>query len=144
MFRFNRFKLIKLIGAMVVAAAVAGSCAILAVKTATARETDAVNAAKYDCDRACLQQISDSYFDALAQHNPSAAPFAADVKYSETGRVMKIGEGLWRTAGKPTYRMEIFDPETANRAAWYPHIPCTPPPGGVDDEQRYMSSADVA
>jgi hypothetical protein len=25
---------------------------------------------------------------------------------------------------------------SANVAALYPHIPCTPPPGGVDDEQR--------
>ena len=24
---------------------------------------------------------------------------------------------------------------SADRAAKYPHIPCTPPPGGVDDEQ---------
>jgi hypothetical protein len=22
------------------------------------------------------------------------------------------------------------------RAAWKPHMPCTPPPGGVDEEQR--------
>ena len=35
------------------------------------------------------------------------------------------------------------DPQTparsrrrADRAAWYPHIPWTPPPGGVDEEQR--------
>src|ERR1041385_493396 len=25
---------------------------------------------------------------------------------------------------------------SADRAALYPHIPCTPPPGGVDAEQR--------
>lgn len=96
------------------AVAIAASCAvgILLLHATPARATDADDAAKYDCDRACLQQISDSYFDALAQHNPSAAPFAPDVKYSETGRVLKIGDGLWRRAGKPTYRMEIFDPQT--------------------------------
>jgi len=112
MFRFDQSRINKLIGALAVAAAVAGSCAMLSVETARARATDAADAAKYDCDRACLQQISDSYFDALAQHNPAAAPFASGAKYSETGRVMKIGEGLWRQAGKSTYRMEIFDPET--------------------------------
>src|SRR5207249_590722 len=31
----------------------------------------------------------------------------------------------------------------ADRAAWYPHIPCTPPPGGVDDEQMYKPSDGV-
>ncbi len=29
-----------------------------------------------------------------------------------------------------------FKRDSAMRAAWYPHIPCTPPPGGVDDEHR--------
>jgi hypothetical protein len=33
---------------------------------------------------------------------------------------------------------------TAIAAALYPHIPCTPPPGGVDDEQILISFADVA
>jgi hypothetical protein len=126
MFRLNRFNVIKLIAVLVLALAVAGSCVLLAVKAAPVQTTDAVDAAKYNCDRACLQQISDSYFEALAEHNPSAAPFAADVKYSETGRVTKIGEGLWRAAGKPTYRMEIFDPQTGGIG-----IDAVVPDGGV-------------
>ena len=77
-----------------------------------ARATDITDAAKYNCDRACLQQIADLYFKALAQHDPSMAPFAPNVRYSETGKVLKIGEGLWQHAGAPTYRLEIFDPET--------------------------------
>ena len=31
----------------------------------------------------------------------------------------------------------------AARAAWYPLMPCTPTPGGVDDEQRNTLSIDV-
>ena len=93
---------------------------------ARARATDATNAAKYDCDRACLQQISDKYFEALAKHDPSVAPFAPDVRYSETGKVLKIGEGLWQHAGAPTYRLEIFDPETGGIG-----IDAVVPDGGV-------------
>ena len=32
----------------------------------------------------------------------------------------------------------------ARRAAWRPPMPCTPPPGGVEDEHRYTPSIGVA
>lgn len=32
----------------------------------------------------------------------------------------------------------------ATPAANTPHIPCTPPPGGVDEEQMYSRGLDVA
>ncbi len=108
------------------AIAVAAPCAILAAGITPAHATDAADAAKYNCDRACLQQISDLYFEALAQHNPSMAPFAPNVRYSETGQVLKIGEGIWQHAGAPTYRLEIFDPQTGGIG-----IDAVIPDGGV-------------
>jgi hypothetical protein len=101
-------------------------CSALAAEVPPARATDAADAAKYNCDRACLQQISDLYFQALAQHNPSMLPLAPNVKYSETGRVLKVGEGLWQHAGAPTYRLQIFDPETGGIG-----IDAVVPDGGV-------------
>lgn len=86
--------------------------AFVTAKAAYAAPTDAEDAAKYNCDRECLSKIADLYLDALAQHNPSMLPLAPNVKYSETGHVLKIGEGLWKTAGAPTYRLQIFDPQT--------------------------------
>jgi hypothetical protein len=77
-----------------------------------ARATDAADAAKYNCDRACLKGIADLYFQALAQHNPALLPLAPNAKYTETGAVVKIGDGLWRTAGPVGYRLEIYDPES--------------------------------
>jgi hypothetical protein len=88
------------------------ACALFVAEAPPARATDAADAAKFNCDRACLQHISDLYFEALAHHNPAMAPFAPDARYSETGKVLKIGEGLWQHAGAPTYRLEIFDPQT--------------------------------
>jgi hypothetical protein len=93
-------------------AVVAWLCAVLAVTVASGAATDSADAAKYNCDRECLAKISDLYFQALAQHNPSLLPLAPDVKYTETGRVLKLGEGLWKDAGAPTYRLQIFDPQT--------------------------------
>ncbi len=108
------------------AISVAALCVMLAVGAAPTLATDAADAAKFNCDRACLQQISDRYFAALAQHDPSMAPFAPNVRYSETGKVLKIGEGLWQHAGAPTYRLEIFDPETGGIG-----IDAVVPDGGV-------------
>jgi hypothetical protein len=67
-------------------------------------------AAAPDCDRKCLQQVADLYFDALAQHQPTLLPLAPDVKYTETGRPLKLGEGIWKNAAKPTYRFDLLDP----------------------------------
>jgi len=84
--------------------------------TWTTSMTPATAASANDCDRACLKQISDQYFEAMAQHNPSSLPLSPEVKYTETGKVLKLGEGIWKKAGKPTYRLELFDPETGGIA----------------------------
>lgn len=69
-------------------------------------------AAQDSCDRDCLKQITDRYFEALAQHSPAGLPLAAAFKATENGQPVKLGEGLWKTAGRTTYRMDTFDPET--------------------------------
>jgi hypothetical protein len=57
-------------------------------------------------------QDGSSAFDAVAKHDPSLLPLSPDIKYAETGRFIKLGEGIWKNAGAPTYRMELFDPQT--------------------------------
>lgn len=94
------------------AVAVAVLWPAFATGATAARPTDAEDAAKYNCDRECLKHISDLYFEALAQHKPSLLPLAPNVKYTETGKVLRVGEGLWKNAGAPTYRLEVFDPQT--------------------------------
>ena len=84
----------------------------VAARASGAAATDADAAAKYNCDRECLKKVADLYYQALAAHNPSLLPLAPAAKYTETGAVVKIGEGLWRAAGTPSYRLEIYDPET--------------------------------
>lgn len=95
-------------------AAIAGAVLWMCVASAAGAPsaTDATEASKYNCDRACLKKVADLYYQALAAHNPSLLPLAPGAKYSETGAAVKIGEGLWRTAGAPSYRLEIYDPET--------------------------------
>ncbi len=65
------------------------------------------------CDRACLARHTDAFFIALAAHDPSRLPLSKDVKYTETGIVKPIGQGVWKTIeGMPRYRLNLYDPET--------------------------------
>lgn len=67
-------------------------------------------AAAKPCDRACLGNLLNQYLKAMVAHDPSALPVSKDVRYTENGKVMKLGEGLWRTAsGIGSYRQDILD-----------------------------------
>jgi hypothetical protein len=71
-----------------------------------------------DCDSACLKGFVDGYFEALAERDPSKLPVAAEVKYTENGRVIELGQGFWHTAGEAIrYRDYVLDPETGGAAA---------------------------
>lgn len=69
-----------------------------------------------DCDRECLVGHLDAYLAAQAANDPAGLPFAANVVVSENNEVIAPGEGFFRTAGEPTYRLDIADPETGGVA----------------------------
>jgi hypothetical protein len=114
------------VGVAVPATALAALWVCFGAGAGRARATDASDSAKYNCDRECLKKISDLYFQALEQHNPSLLPLSPNVRYTETGQALKLGEGLWRGAGAPSYRLELYDPETGGIG-----IDAVVPDGGV-------------
>jgi len=62
------------------------------------------------CDRACLESYVDRYLDALVAHQPSLVPLAPDVRFTEDGQQLVIGDGLWRTMrAKGRYRLFVTD-----------------------------------
>src|SRR5690348_15083926 len=74
------------------------------------------------CDRACLNRFIDKYFDALLSHCTCNVSFAPDVKYTENGESVKLGEGIWKTfTGRGTYRVYLADPATGE-AGYYGDI----------------------
>jgi len=65
-----------------------------------------------DCDRACLYDIADRYFDAMVKKDLSRAPVSPHVKFSENGVLLQVGDGLWNTiSGIRGYDLKIADPE---------------------------------
>ncbi len=62
------------------------------------------------CNRQCLEGFVDRYLDALVKHDPKAVPLAANVRFTENGQRLTIGDGLWRSMkAKGTYRLFVSD-----------------------------------
>ena len=64
------------------------------------------------CDRSCLENWIDRYFDAVIDNDPDSLPMADTVRFTEDGVRLAIGDGLWNT------RMSfISGPRMANFAS---------------------------
>src|SRR5690606_29969785 len=72
-----------------------------------------------ECDRACLETLVDDYLSALAARDPSGLTLAGDVRFTEQGVHLDVGQGLWRTAdGVGTYRHVVADPQMGQVGAY--------------------------
>jgi hypothetical protein len=78
-------------------------CALLSVGAVVAK-------AASDCDRACLEGYVDQYLDAVIADQPSMVPLAKNVRFTEDGVRLLIGDGLWNTMrAKGKYRLFVTD-----------------------------------
>jgi len=67
-------------------------------------------AAAEGCDRACLAGMMTQYIDALVARDASKLPLADTVRFTEDGRQIKLGEGLWKTVtAKGQFRQDFLD-----------------------------------
>jgi hypothetical protein len=58
------------------------------------------------------------YIDALVAHDPSMLPLAANVRFTEDSKAMKLGEGLWKTVtAKDVFRQDYLDTKKQVAAA---------------------------
>lgn len=58
------------------------------------------------CSRAALKSAVDGYFTGLAARTASSLPVAPNVKFTENGKISKVGQdGLWKTAGMLKFRV---------------------------------------
>ena len=62
-----------------------------------------------NCDRTCLLDMLTTYTDALVKHDPSPLPVTADVRVTENGQLIKLGDGLWKTAASFSYKQSFVD-----------------------------------
>jgi hypothetical protein len=100
--------------------AVGAVCLLLAMPAGAQSYGERSALPRIDCDRACLEGFAKSYVAALAARDPSRAPFAKNVKFTENSIELPIGDGLWGTvtSADPAAGMIPADLETAN-VAWF-------------------------
>jgi hypothetical protein len=69
------------------------------------------------CGRTCLQGFVDQYLDAWIARDPKRLPLTANVKYTENGQRLELGDGSWNVAtGKGKYRLWVPDTQTGQVA----------------------------
>lgn len=66
------------------------------------------------CGRACLAGLADDYLEALVAHDHSRVAVARELKMTENGAPMRLGEGLWRTASNlGSYLVYVIDTDSS-------------------------------
>lgn len=69
------------------------------------------------CTRELLKGTIEAYFKALAAHDPSTLPVADNVKFTEDGATLELGEkGLWKSAGAVKHTHSALDTEECQSA----------------------------
>src|SRR6202167_420744 len=64
------------------------------------------------CDRACLTGLLDQYLNAMVANDSKKAPFAPNIKYTESAARLPLNEGLCFTAaGLTDYKVVLADPQ---------------------------------
>lgn len=71
------------------------------------------------CDRACLEGYIDKVLDAMIEHDPGKLMLSKNVRYTENGVELILGDGLWNTAsGRGNYSIYVCDPD-AGQVGFY-------------------------
>jgi len=77
---------------------------------AGATESQAAKSSNAACDRECLSGFITQYLDAMIAHKPELLPAAANARFTEDCKEMKLGEGLWKSVSRlQDYRRDILD-----------------------------------
>ncbi|KAF4624988.1 hypothetical protein G7Y89_g13180 [Cudoniella acicularis] len=78
------------------------------------------------CDRKCLEDLVDQVVQAMLAHDVARLPLSLNVRYSENGMFLALGDGLWETLtnisipgnGTDSYAARFADPATSTAGYW--------------------------
>ncbi len=71
------------------------------------------------CDRRCLERHVDAVLEAMTEHDPGRLRLARDIRYTENGVELTLGDGLWGTASaRGRYSLYVCEPE-AGQVGFY-------------------------
>lgn len=64
-----------------------------------------------------MKSTVEAYFKALSSHDPAGLALAENVKFTENGKAMQLGDGLWKSAGAVKYSHSALDTEVCQSAS---------------------------
>lgn len=71
------------------------------------------------CDDACLTGLAERFMTALAGQRPADVPWARNVKFTENGVGIQVGEGIWGSIRGKSDEALIIPDERNRSVAWY-------------------------
>jgi hypothetical protein len=82
------------------AVATLGACTVAAAQGSAPRTPRPAAASEFGvvCGHECLQEFAERFLYGLTHRDASAVPLAPNVRYTENGAVLAIGDALWATA----------------------------------------------
>ena len=98
-----------------------------------------------ECDRDCINGITNAYLSALVAHDPGAAPLAENIAFVENIQKMSPGEGLWKSAVAAPGSFAIYVPDVQNQTAGFlgmmTYMAAPPAPQGASAEEGTAPAA---
>lgn len=71
------------------------------------------------CDAGCLRETAEQFMTALAGQRPADVPWARNVKFTENGVGIQVGEGIWGSIRNKSDDALIIPDERTSSVAWY-------------------------
>jgi hypothetical protein len=71
------------------------------------------------CDDACLTSLAERFMTALAGQRPQDVPWARNVKFTENGVGIQVGEGIWGSIRNKSDEALVIPDERNRTVAWY-------------------------
>jgi hypothetical protein len=88
-------------------------CALLGCATAIAQTPATASRYRVVCGHDCLEEFAERYLYGLTNGDVSAVPLAPNVRYTENGAELAIGDALWATAeGLGENKVVFTDPDS--------------------------------
>ena len=104
---------LRLVAFLTCALAAASAGAQSAAAPRAAQPSAAKSQFKVTCGHDCLAEFAERFLTALTTHNASAVALAPNVRYTENGAQLAIGDALWSTAQRLGDNKLVFtDPES--------------------------------
>jgi hypothetical protein len=76
-------------------------------------------AADKECDRSCLQSLTEQYLKAVVAHDVKAAPLMTGYRQTENAKVKRVGTGVWQMVTGLDNEARFYLDPVAGQALWF-------------------------